>query len=180
MDKTMIKMEMMDGSNEKDERGMHHRNAEAGQSAICEAIKVAKQDKSVHVITLDLQQTMPTPKLTTGSMFYKPKLWCYIILVFIHAERVNDIFFCVMKQHLKGDQTRENKKWTLVAFWLYLLKSGHFKPIENTFSQVGHSMLLSDRDFAQVEKNVTSHYQMVYGPDHWQEVLRTSQWKNPF
>ncbi|KAJ8868315.1 hypothetical protein PR048_029831 [Dryococelus australis] len=45
---------------------------------------------------------------------------------------------------------------------------------------VGHSILPSDRDFAEVEKTATSHYQMVYGSDHWQEVLKTSQWKNPF
>ncbi|KAJ8892130.1 hypothetical protein PR048_004710 [Dryococelus australis] len=129
---------------------LRHRKVETGQSTIREAIELERQNRTVHVITFDLQQTLRAPKSTTGPTFYK------------HG--------CA----------GQNKNWTLVAFWLYLLKSSRFQHIEHTFPQVGHSTLSNDRDFAQVEKNVTSHYQMVYRPDHWQEFLKTVQRKKPF
>lgn len=183
---------------------LHHRKAEAGQKEISKASNEARQNSGVHVITFDLQQTLPTPKLTTGPMFYKRKLWCYNLSIHscgdnqgyfflwdeATAKRGSDEIASCLKMYFENNDIKgekliaisdncggQNKNWTLVSFWLYLLKTGRFKDIKHIFPQVGHTMLPSDRDFALVEKHVTSHYQMVYAPEHWEEVLKTSQKK---
>lgn len=59
------------------EQEIHHRKAEAGRKALEAAVELAKENSNIHVITFDLEQALPTPKLTTGPCFYKRKLWCY-------------------------------------------------------------------------------------------------------
>lgn len=56
---------------------LHLRKAEAARNLLKQAISESKENTNVHVITFDLQQALPTPKLTTGPCFYKKKLWCY-------------------------------------------------------------------------------------------------------
>lgn len=64
------------------EQELHHRKAKAGQDAIKEAKKEAMENNLTYAITFDLQQALPTPKLSTGPTFYK-KLFCYNLS--IHA-----------------------------------------------------------------------------------------------
>lgn len=56
---------------------VHHRTAQAGQDAIKEATNVAINDPDTYVITFDLQQALPQPKLFTGPTLYKKKMFCY-------------------------------------------------------------------------------------------------------
>ena len=48
---------------------IHHRKAQAGQDALKQAVERSKVDSGIHVITFDLQQALPVPKLTTGPCF---------------------------------------------------------------------------------------------------------------
>lgn len=84
---------------------LHQRKAEAGQNEISKATKEAKENNNVHMITFDLQQTLPTPKLTTGPMFYKRKLWCYNLSVHSCGDN-QGYFFLWVKPQQKGGQMK--------------------------------------------------------------------------
>ncbi|XP_068083448.1 uncharacterized protein [Anabrus simplex] len=59
------------------QKELHLRKAQAGQDNLKVQTERAVLDKEIHVITFDLQRALPTPKLSTGPMFYKRKLWTY-------------------------------------------------------------------------------------------------------
>ena len=59
------------------EKELHMRKAECGQKNISDYTEIARNNPNYHVITFDLQQALPTPKLSTGPAFYKRKLWTY-------------------------------------------------------------------------------------------------------
>lgn len=198
-----------DGQNYKllrTKQELHHRKSKAGQDMIKTAAKAA-QGEGVYAITFDLQQALPTPKLSTGPTFYKKKLFCYNLSVHSCKDGQGYFYFwdestagrgadeigsCLLKHfeqnNITGDKliaitdncAGQNKNWTVVSVWLRLIASGRFKNIEHVFPQVGHTMLPSDRDFAIVEKYVRSHCQFVYSPDNWISVLKSCQKKKPF
>lgn len=60
-----------------------------------------------------------------------------------------------------------------------LIADGRFKTILHIFSQVGHTILLSHRDFGVVEKYVRNYCQYVFSPKEWEEVLVRCQKKRP-
>lgn len=190
------------------QKDIHLRKAEAARQMLNEAIQASKNNNKIHVITFDLQQALPTPKLTTGPCFYKKKLWCYNFSIHrcgssdrgyfyfwdeATAKRGSDEITSCLKKYfdtndIKGDTLYlvsdncggQNKNWTVVGFWLYLLfVTKRFKKIIHIFPQVGHTMLPSDRDFALVEKCARKRA-AIYSPDEWAEVLKNSQKKNPF
>lgn len=191
----------------KQEQEIHHRRAQAGQEAIKISTEEAKAADDIVVITFDLQQALPTPKLATGPVFYKRKLWCYNLSVHCCSSKqgyffmwdeatagrgADEITSCLQvffeENDIRGKKLiaisdncgGQNKNWTVVGFWMRLLAEGRFDEIIHIFPQVGHTMLPSDRDFAIVENYVRSHCQMVYSPDEWEEVLKKSQKKTPF
>ena len=166
----------------------------------------ATENNGTYAITFDLQQALPTPKLSTGPTFYKKKLFCYNLS--IHSlypcqgyfymwdestagRGADEIGSCLLKhfsQHnIKGTKLiaisdncgGQNKNWSLVSVWLRLLAQGTFKEILHVCPQVGHTMLPSDRDFAYVEKFVRAHCQYIYTPEEWEKVLRSAQKKTP-
>ncbi|KAF2883162.1 hypothetical protein ILUMI_23010 [Ignelater luminosus] len=53
---------------------LHHRRAQTGHKAIENA---SKKLSETYAITFDLQQALPTPKLSTGPTFYKKNVFCY-------------------------------------------------------------------------------------------------------
>uniref|UniRef100_A0A6P7FFW2 Uncharacterized protein PF11_0207-like n=1 Tax=Diabrotica virgifera virgifera TaxID=50390 RepID=A0A6P7FFW2_DIAVI len=72
---------------------LHLRKAKAARDVLEKAVEESKEN-DVHVITFDLQQALPTPKLTTGPCFYK-KNFGVIILVSIAAtsQKMATFFF---------------------------------------------------------------------------------------
>ena len=61
-------------SSAREEKELHLRYSDAVKSKIC---KLTKQDASLHVKSVDLQQSLPTPKLMCSLAFYLRKLWTY-------------------------------------------------------------------------------------------------------
>lgn len=56
------------------EKELHLRKAEKARDLFKKATEESTTNPDVHVITFDLQQALPTPKLTTGPCFYKKKI----------------------------------------------------------------------------------------------------------
>ena len=189
------------------DKELHLRKADAAFNCLKSAKAEAQQNQNVHVITFDLQQALPTPKLTTGLCFYKKKLWCYNISIHCCNEPEQGYFFmwnesvakrgsdeitsCLFKyfKHfdISGDILYavsdnccgQNKNWTMMGFWQYLIAIKRFKKIVHIFPQVGHTMLPSDRDFGQVEKEARRH-EAIYSPTDWENILKSAQKKQPF
>lgn len=186
---------------------LHHRKAKAGQDALRSATMESAQNEGTYAITFDLQQALPTPKLSTGPTFYKKKMFCYNFSIHrLHPAQgyfymwdestagrgADEIGSCLLKHfsehNISGSKLiaisdncgGQNKNWSIVSVWLRLLAQGTFEEIVHIFPQVGHTMLPSDRDFAYVEKYVRAHCQYIYTPDEWESVLRSSQKKTPF
>jgi hypothetical protein len=56
---------------------LHKRKAERAYSLLKEDTALAQADLDMDMITFDLQQSLPTPLLSTGIVFYKRQLWTY-------------------------------------------------------------------------------------------------------
>ena len=59
------------------ERELHHAKAERTYLQLKEDTALAKSDPTVTVISFDLEQTLPTPSISTNVVFYKRQLWTY-------------------------------------------------------------------------------------------------------
>ena len=112
------------------------------------------------VICMDLQQALTLPKLTSGIAFYKRKLWS--LNFGIHDYKTNrgymyvwnevtanrgaiEICSCVFKfiktqvpAHVKtlvkfsDNCPGQNKNYTMILFYLYLIHSGQFEEVSCT------------------------------------------------
>ena len=56
---------------------LHKRKAERAYQQLKEETALSKSTSDVDAITFDLQQSLPTPVLTTNVVFYKRQLWTY-------------------------------------------------------------------------------------------------------
>ncbi|KAJ8891818.1 hypothetical protein PR048_004372 [Dryococelus australis] len=75
---------------------LHLRYADSLKSKLEELSDLAKEDPTIHVISVDLQQTLPTSKLSCGPAFYSRELWIYNE-VFTIVVKIWDICFYGMK-----------------------------------------------------------------------------------
>ena len=56
---------------------LHHCKAERAYQQLKEDTAVCRSLQEVDVITFDLEQSLPTPKLSTNVVFYKRQMWTY-------------------------------------------------------------------------------------------------------
>lgn len=170
----------------------------------------SKRVENKLVISFDLQQAMPVPKLTTGPAFYSRKIWLYNLGVHDctnergymyvwtedQAKRGADEIISAVLKFLEDNSgiieaieelivftdncPGQNKNWQMMSFWLQLIKEKRFKQITHYFLVSGHTHLPSDRDFAKIEKRQRKHAPVIYSPEGWHKVIREANKKNPF
>ena len=83
----------------KQRQDFHHRKAQTGEDVIKTSTALGK-DLETYVITFDLQQALPMPKLSTGPTFYKKKLFCYNFS--IHSCSENQGYFYTWDESTAG------------------------------------------------------------------------------
>lgn len=177
----------------KEVKVMHLARASAGQKLLKEYI--GDKDNNLACICIDLQQALPTPKLSTGLQFYKQKLWTYNLGVhnvkthkgcmFVWTENIakrgsSEIASCldyyiqhniepnIKKLVIFSDNCAgQNKNRNIVLSCLRNIHSGRFDFIKHYFLIPGHSYLPCDRDFGNIEQKI--RHIPVYTPDHYIE-----------
>lgn len=73
----------------------------------------------------------------------------------------------------------QNRNIKICAMWLHLLAVTRLQTINNKFLESGHSYLLCDSDFGDIEKHAR-YKQNVYSPDEWYKLVRKSRNKHQF
>lgn len=180
----------------------HQFHAKAGHNFL----QLYTKDKTpgIYALSVDLQQTLVTPRLTTSAQYYRCKMWTYNLG--IHDLKTNKAFFYVWNESeaRRGssevasclnhfietyvpDETLklvvfsdncagQNKNINVVLFYLRLIHANRFSSIVHFFLESGHSFLPCDRDFGVFEKHLKG--KEVYTTDHYTELMRTHRRKD--
>lgn len=162
--------------------------------------------REIFSICFDLQQALPTPKLSCGPAFYKRKLWTYNLC--IHDNGNNKSFMYVWPETIAGRGSNEiascllhffktntieakklvafsdncsgqNKNFTILCLWQYLISLEKFMEIQHLFPVSGHTMMPCDRDFGDIERKVRKT-KSVFSPTEYIQLIRDSRTKNKF
>lgn len=188
------------------ERDLHVRKAENGFASLKHDTANSKLGESnADVITFDLQQTLPLPNISTGIAFYCRQLWLYNLGIHIcktdyaymmtwvegQARRGSDeVCSCLLKAFEQLERSDnliaysdgcggQNKNWTLIMFWHFVIKKGFYKSVDHKFMVSGHSYLPYDRDFALIEKAKRRH-DSLFLPSDYHDMMKTARPNRPF
>lgn len=154
------------------------------------------------ILCMDLQQALPTPKVTTGITFYKRKMWTYNFKIHdymigrghmfvwdeVTAKRgAIEICSCISKffEMFVPDEVRkiimfsdncsgQNKNFTLLMFYLTYIHRGRFSEITHVYFQPGHTYMAADSDFGIIEKNMRCH-NYIFTPDEHIDIIKKSR-----
>lgn len=69
------------------------------------------------------------------------------------------------------------KNWQMIAFWLQLVNPNKFNKITHYFVVSGNTHLLSDCEFAKIEKRQREHTSIIYAPEGWIKVIKETNKK---
>lgn len=73
----------------------------------------------------------------------------------------------------------QNKNFTMVAFWQYVLLTKQFNLIDHKFPEIGHSYMDSDRDFGLIEKRLRK-VEQVFSGSEYRELIKKAKVNDPF
>ncbi|KAK4308972.1 hypothetical protein Pmani_019377 [Petrolisthes manimaculis] len=158
--------------------------------------------ESTMFLCMDLQQALPTPKVTTGIAFYKRKMWTYNFNIHdyitgrghmfvwdeVTAKRgAIEICSCISKffETYVPNEVRkiiifsdncsgQNKNFTLLMFYLTYIHRGRFSDITQVYFQPGHTYMAADSDFGIIEKKMRCH-NYIFTPDEHIEIIKKSR-----
>ena len=158
-------------------------------------------DPQRKVVCIDLQQTFPCPRLTTGIAYYKMKLWVYNFC--IHDVKTNKSTMFIWEETSGGRGSDEigscwlkwlelmnsdtfntvtivadncggqNKNVVIVLTALQQVHKGRLKRVELVFLVSGHSYMPCDRSFGLIEKRIRTH-DTVYTTKDYVDIIRSS------
>ena len=141
-------------------------------------------DDDLMVIAVDLQQTLPCPKLSVNRAYYTRKVWLYNLCVYdVKAQKpymyvwdesqggrkANDVASCVnrwLKDNANGRRklrmfadncAGQNKNRTMVLMALQKIHSKELSRVEFIYLVSGHSYLPCDRSFGNIERRLKVH-----------------------
>ena len=156
----------------------HKSLAEKGQRILAQFNAKYGEDEEVLGACFDLQQTLPTPKLSTGVAYYKRKLWTYNFGIFNLKEQKATMYvwdevtarrgsieitsaLCHWIEENQKDETHlilfsdncagQNKNLNMVLSNLRMIHQGKFFRIEHYFLVPGHSYMPCDQKFGNIE-----------------------------
>ena len=192
-------------ANLKAQRVPHIANAQLARKFL----KTFKKDTSpaFAVVSMDLQQTLPTPRLSSGAQYYKRKLWTYNFCV--HDAKSNKAYLYVWNEvqgkrgsaevcscldhfvhNYLGPEVQklaifsdncggQNKNKNIVLTYLRWVHAGKFNKVEHHFMEPGHSHLSCDGDFGNLEQKFKVND--VYTTPHYIQLMEECRSdSNPF
>ena len=154
------------------------------------------------ILCMDLQQALPTPRVSTGMAFYLRKLMTFNFA--IHDYRTNrgymfvwdevtanrgaaEIISCinqfiaeqvpahVNKLYMFSDNCAgQNKNIYLNMFYLSMIHSGRLKEITHIYFRPGHTFMSADRDFALIEKKMRKT-PWIFTPDEHIALIKSTR-----
>ena len=178
---------------------LHLRKAERAYQQLKEDSALSRSDPNTMAVTFDLQQSLPTPVLTTNIVYYKRQLWTYNLGVhncrsdsghmFLWHEGIasrgsHEIGSCILRfikdtvptaTHLIAFSDccgGQNRNVYMLSLWLHMVASDDypFTTIDHKFMTVGHSYLPSDCDFGLIE-TAQRKANCLYVPHDWAELI---------
>lgn len=177
-----------------------HKNKAAEAQELLRTLKT-DPDPQRKVVCIDLQQTLPCPRLTTGIAYYKMKLWVYNFCIhdvksgkstmFVWEETTggrgsDEIGSCWLKwlelmntepfntvTIVADNCAGQNKNLVIVLAALQQVHAGRLKRVELVFLVSGHSYMPCDRSFGLIEKRIRTH-DTVFTPADYVEIIRST------
>ncbi|KAK4298288.1 hypothetical protein Pmani_029355 [Petrolisthes manimaculis] len=152
-------------------------------------------DPETRAICVDLQQTLPTPKITACVAYYKRKMWTYNLC--IHNLKTNtsimylwdetqakrgscEVASCI--KHWIDEESNiadfsqlvvvsdncagQNKNINLVLFYLRELHSRRLMSIDHVYLVPGHSYMACDRALGNIERHLR-RVPILYTPEDY-------------
>lgn len=182
----------------QDELAKHKDQAERGQSLM--KLVAREADEDTRVLCLDMQQTLPCPRLATNVAYYKRKLWVYNLCIFdlkvgqptfymwdetTGGRGSSEVVTCLRKwiteEYSKGDFGKlvvfsdncggQNKNLNMLLCYLRELHSARLQHIDHFFLVPGHSYMACDRSFGHIEKAIRTEGQ-IYNFDGYCSVAK--------
>jgi len=126
--------------------------------------------ENLTTLTFDLEKTLPTPVLSSGTCYYKHQLWIWTTLVYMIW--LQTLVTCtsgmLLMLHVSNFVKTENHtvdsdccsgqniniKIALSLLWNYIVQSDKFSVnnVDHKFLESGHTILPNDQDFSRLKK----------------------------
>ena len=161
------------------------------------------EDPDCMIIAVDLQQTLPCPKLGVNRFYYTRKLWVYNLCIFdvktkkshmclwdesTGGRGADEVASCIYRWLQENRQGRtklrvfcdncagQNKNKFMVLMALQQIHLKTLTKVEFIFLISGHSFLPCDRSFGLIEKKLRT-YLTIESPAQYADIIKSCNQK---